>query len=160
MIFRAHRRAGFYFRLVGSCVFLAAFFLPAITTGETGPFSGPQPGFVCAFVAILFSVSHLHGGMEGVGPEVFPFILSGWVNPLVLIYLVFCIWPRFVWVRRCLTVAILLCIGATWLVIEKGRFIPLIGHYLWIAGILAMLAPEVAAFFIESEAVESPPLDD
>jgi hypothetical protein len=70
-------------------------------------------------------------------------ILSGWVNPLVLLYLFFCIWRKFVRTRRVLAVAILICFVATWIFFVKAPMVPLIGHFLWVAGGLMILAGEV-----------------
>jgi len=78
---------------------------------------------------------------------VFALILSGWVNPLVLFFLLFCIWKRFVIVRRALAIAILVCIGASWAFIARTSMSPKIGHFVWIAGILVMLSPEAVAIF-------------
>jgi hypothetical protein len=71
-------------------------------------------------------------------------ILSGWVNPLVLLYLVFSIWRRFVRIRRVLAAAVVVCIMATWVFFFKSAMIPLVGHFVWVAGGLMILAGEVA----------------
>ena len=70
-------------------------------------------------------------------------ILSGWINPLILFYLVFLIRPRLVWTRRIMGGAIVVFMVATWTYFALVPLIPLIGHVLWIAGILMMLAGEV-----------------
>jgi len=67
-------------------------------------------------------------------------MLSGLVNPLLLIYLLFCIWPRFVGVRRVMCVAILVCMVGPWAYFHLEHFLPLIGHYLWVSGIVIILA--------------------
>jgi hypothetical protein len=40
-------------------------------------------------------------------------------------------------------VVILLCMGATWSFFALQKVTPLTGHYLWIAGALVILLPEV-----------------
>jgi hypothetical protein len=65
----------------------------------------------------------------------------------VILYLLFCIWKRPVVVRRLLTVAIVLSIGATWIFLAKAQLHPVVGHYVWVAGILIVLSPEVIALF-------------
>jgi hypothetical protein len=137
-------------RLVGVVVFVAAFFLPAVRDAHTGsgPGSGPMSGWMCATVAISASAGILHltsGTMQGKDIlGMLCLILSGWVNPLVVLYLFFCIWRRFVRIRRVLAVAILICFVATWIFFVKAPMVPLIGHFLWVAGALMILFGEVA----------------
>ncbi len=123
---------------------MAAFFLPAcrqakITGTGTGIFT-PEVyrGWFCAWITLLntFSRDVWHS-------KEFLAILSGWINPLILFYLVFLIRPRLMWTRRIMGVAILLFMVATWIYFWLEPLVPLIGHVLWIAGILMMLAGEV-----------------
>ncbi len=140
-------------RLLGIVVFVTAFFLPAVRDGHasSGPGSAPIAGWTCAMVAISASAGILHlvsGAMQG--KELLGaccLILSGWVNPLVLLYLFFCIWRKFVRIRRVLAVAILICFVATWVFFVKAPMVPLIGHFLWVAGALMILSGEVAGLF-------------
>ncbi|MGD0631916.1 MAG: hypothetical protein ABR987_21495 [Terracidiphilus sp.] len=137
-------------RLVGIVVFVVAFFLPAVRDAHTpsGPGSLPMSGWMCATVAISASAGILHlvsGTMQGkdlLGACCL--ILSGWVNPLVILYLFFCIWKKFVLIRRVLAVAILICVVATWVFFVKAPMVPLIGHFVWVAGALMILFGEVA----------------
>jgi hypothetical protein len=139
-------------RLVGIAIFVVAFFLPAVRGAETGPGSGPYIGWTCAVVAIsasagiphLFAAGAMHD-KETLGALCL--ILSGWINPLVGLYLLFCIWKRLVIVRRVMGVAMLACMVATWVFFSKAPMYPLIGHFLWIGGILIVLSPEVASLF-------------
>ena len=134
-------------RLIGIVVFVIAFFLPAVRDAHTssGPGSLPMSGWMCATVAISASAGILHAGtMQGKDIlGMICLILSGWVNPLVLLYLFFCIWRKFVRTRRVLAVAILICFVATWIFFVKAPMVPLIGHFLWVAGGLMILAGEV-----------------
>jgi hypothetical protein len=137
-------------RVVGIVVFVVAFFLPAVRDAHTtsGPVSLPMSGWMCATVAISASAGIFHlvsGAMQGkdlLGAVCL--ILSGWVNPLVLLYLFFCIWRKFVRIRRVLAVAILVCFAATWVFLVKAPMVPLIGHFLWVAGALMILVGEVS----------------
>ena len=137
-------------RLVGIVLFVVAFFLPAVRDAHTasGPGSLPMSGWMCATVAISASAGIFHlvsGAMQGkdlLGAVCL--ILSGWVNPLVLLYLFFCIWRKFVRIRRVLAVAILVCFVATWIFLAKVPMVPTIGHFLWVAGGLMILFGEVA----------------
>ena len=134
-------------RIVGFVIFVVAFFLPAIQPSDSqgGPGSGPQVGWVCAGFALAPSAILLHPSqfLHGAANKDMTLLFSGWVNPLLLIYLLFSIWRRFVRTRRVLAVAILACLASTWIFFVEVKFIPLIGHYLWVAGILAILAPEL-----------------
>jgi hypothetical protein len=137
-------------RLAGIVVFVVAFFLPAVREAHTagGPGSGPMIGWMCALSASLATAGIFHVAHSGLnGKDVagmICLILSGWVNPLVLFYLVFCIWRKFVRIRRVLAVAILICLVATWIFLVKAPMIPLIGHFMWVAGALMILSGEVA----------------
>jgi hypothetical protein len=137
-------------RIVGIVVFVIAFFLPAVRDAHTtnGPVSLPMSGWMCATVAISASAGILHlasGTTQGKDlPGILCLILSGWVNPLVLLYLFFCIWRKFVRIRRVLAVAILICFAATWVFFVKAPMVPLIGHFVWVAGGLMILFGEVA----------------
>jgi hypothetical protein len=134
-------------RIIGLVIFVIAFFLPAIQPSDSqgGPGSGSQVGWVCAGFALAPSAILLHPAqlLHGAANKDVTLLFSGWVNPLLLIYLLFSIWRRFVWTRRVLAVAILACLASTWIFFVEVKFIPLIGHYLWVLGILAILAPEV-----------------
>lgn len=77
---------------------------------------------------------------------------SGWVVPLVIVFLVLCKWPRTVNVRRILAAIIMAGVGASWLffatqpnVPGEQPLVPLIGHYIWTTGILIMLGSEIVA---------------
>jgi len=94
-------------------------------------------GWFCAWVTLTntFSGEQWHS-------KDFLAILSGWINPLILFYLVFLIRPRLVWTRRIMGGAIVAFMAATWIYFALVPMVPLIGHVLWIAGILMMLAGE------------------
>lgn len=104
-------------------------------------------GWMCATVAGSASAGMLYLFAPGWhGKEIPGFIcitLSGWVNPLMLMYLMFSIWRKFVRIRRALAMAILVCFAAAWLLFFKAPMIPLIGHFVWVAGALMILSGEV-----------------
>ena len=147
-------------RLVGFVAFALAFLLPAVQLAgrADGPGTGPfvLTGWMCATVSAGVTAGLFHAsasawqGKDAGG--VISLILSGWVNPLVVIYLVFTIWRRLVVMRRILAVAVLVCVAATWVFFAiasktDSPMHPLIGHYVWIAGILVMLSPGAVAMF-------------
>ena len=133
-------------RVVGVVLFVIAFFLPAVRSQETsGPGSGPEQGYVCAMVSIAVT-----GGIfKAIGAQakdalgIFSLILSGWLNPLNLAYLAFLPWPKFLITRRVLAGGVVVCLVATWVFFAQSQMVPLIGHYLWAAGALLIVAGEV-----------------
>ncbi len=139
-------------RILGITVFVVAFFLPACRDKSTEMFSaGTMLGWQCARSALLVVMDE--------GALLSPFFLafmSGWVNPLIVLYLVLAATNKFVTARRVLAVAILVCMIATWIFFAAAHFVPLIGHILWIAGALLILFPEIAGHAQES-AVKNPP---
>jgi hypothetical protein len=142
-------------RLVGIAIFVTAFFLPSARSADSGPGSGPYIGWTCAVVAISASagISHLFTPSAWQEKETLGalcLILSGWINPLVILYLLSSIWKKLVLIRRALAGAILVCIGATWIFFAKAPMLPLIGHFLWVGGILIVLSPEAVAIFQRS----------
>jgi hypothetical protein len=128
-------------RIVGFCIFVAAFFLPACRE-VAAPGTNPDvyKGWFCAWVTLINSFN-----LEIWHSKSFLAILSGWINPLVLLYLVFLLWRKLVWPRRIVAGAIVLFMIATWIYFALASMAPLIGHVMWIAGALMILSGEVVA---------------
>ncbi|MGB8261887.1 MAG: hypothetical protein WCE75_16105 [Terracidiphilus sp.] len=147
-------------RFAGFLLFAAAFALPAIRVPQQDPGQVPgqdtQPGWVCAAFATAANggLSHIaDAGAKGADPvAAVALVLSGWVNPLLLLYLFLCLWPRVVRVRRVLAVFLLVCIAASWVFFVRAGFTPLIGHFLWVAGVLIALSPEVLGRWLDRKA--------
>jgi hypothetical protein len=141
------RRAVLILQSLGLCVFVASFYLPAVRGAGTGPGNGPLAGWMCAMVALAATGGIFHSAAaatEGKDlPGIICLILSGWVNPLMLMYLMFSIWRKLVRIRRVLAVAILICFAATWFFFFKAPMTPLIGHFAWVAGALMILAGDL-----------------
>lgn len=127
-------------RVLGFCIYVAAFFLPACrepaTTGVRTP--DTYKGWFCALITLTntFSRDVWHS-------KDFLAILSGWINPLILLYLVFLIGRNLVWPRRIVAAAIVAFMVATWIYFALLPLVPLVGHVLWIVGALMILAGEV-----------------
>jgi hypothetical protein len=125
-------------RIVGFLVFVAAFFLPAVREVATG---GDAPevlqGSRCAWVTLVNSFSQ-----ELWHSQNFLAILSGWINPLMVLYIIFLTFPKFRWPRRIVAGLIVLFVLGTWVFFYLYPLVPLVGHFLWIAGILLILAGE------------------
>jgi hypothetical protein len=147
-MFQTLRRVGFYFRIVGFVIYITAFSLPAIRTAGPGSESNDEVGIACAIFALLPSAGFAAAVLKlsllkDTNPGSFFLLLSGWVNLLVPIYLMFYYWPQFVRLRRVLAVSTVICVAATWMFFSESHTTPLIGHFVWVGGILMMLAPEV-----------------
>ena len=136
-------------RVAGCAIFALAFFLPAVEQAvpKTGRGTDLMTGWICAWWAFLPTIILVSqpGARAFTNDRLIEItlLLSGWVNPLLLIYLFLSFWTRFIWARRALSAAILLCVVSTWIFLARSEFRPQIGHVLWIAGIFAILAPEV-----------------
>ncbi len=127
-------------RILGLVIFAAAFLLPACReAGPVNAFTNTFKGWECA--KITFTATFEKDSYESWD---FLAVMSGWINPLILIYMPFSFFPRFKKVRRSLTVGVLVCMAATWTFFIVAHLVPLIGHFMWIAGALMILAAEVA----------------
>lgn len=132
-------RAVLISRLLGFCVYVWAFFLPACREVITPSNDTPTvlQGSRCAWITLVNTLN----------PEIwhsknFLAVLSGWINPLLLLYLTFLIFPKLRWPRRIVAGVILAFIAGTWVFFYLYPLVPLVGHWLWIAGILLILAGE------------------
>ncbi len=90
-------------RILGFLIYAAAFFLPACRESVANGVRTPDTykGWFCALITLTnsFSLKVWHS-------KDFLAVLSGWINPLILIYLVLLIWPKFVRQRRIVAAAI------------------------------------------------------
>ncbi len=139
-------------RIAGLIAFALAFFLPAVSDRDGG---NVYSGWQCAALT-LGSVIHPLDGRSISSFNVrqddlisgILFTLDGWVNPLVVAYLILLMFSGFRRTRRVLTWAIMVCMFDCWIVIGMG-LVPLIGHFLWAGGTLLILSPELLAFLKE-----------
>ncbi len=115
----------------GVCLFLLSFSLPAV---------GNLTGMECAEFAIKYwphddKISSLA-------------LFGGWLNPQVLLLFFLSAFRLASPLRGVLTVTILFSIPMTWIAIHRmnvaGMYMDLkVGHFLWIAGILLMVLPNL-----------------
>jgi hypothetical protein len=136
-------------RIFAFLVFGLSFALPAIqlvndpaAPGTAG--QNPIPGFFCAYFANYLAPAALiksHGSRET--PEWFLLTAAGYVNLLVLAILFLSIWPRLAKISALLAAATIPCFAATWVFFAKYHLNALAGHYLWVAGTLLFVLPEV-----------------
>jgi hypothetical protein len=133
------KRAVIVSRIAGFLIYVVAFFLPAVREVASG---GDTPdvlqGSRCAWITLINSFSH-----EIWHSQNFLAILSGWINPLIVLYLIFLLFPKFRWPRRIAAGLIVLFILGTWIFFYLYPLVPLVGHFLWIAGVLLILAGEL-----------------
>ena len=136
---RAAFRAAPTVRVLGFFIFVAAFFVPACKDPGGAAFRNQDVylGWFCAAVTVMNTFSR-----DVWTSKDFLSVLSGWINPLILIYLVLLIRPRFVWQRRIIAGAVIVFIFATWIYFALAPLIPLVGHFMWIVGALMVLAGE------------------
>lgn len=135
-------RAVRWLRVLGFCIYAVAFLLPACR--DPGPPNSAIPGdniykgWFCAWITVsnTFSRDVWHS-------KDFLAVLSGWINPLILIYLASLANPRLVWPRRIAAALVIAFMFATWIYFALAPLVPLVGHVLWIAGALLILAGEV-----------------
>ncbi|MGD0547207.1 MAG: hypothetical protein ABR991_05200 [Terracidiphilus sp.] len=132
-------RAVWIARILGLCIYVWAFFLPAVRQHAGNGNDAPDvfKGYICAGVTLINSLKP-----EFWHSQNYLAILSGWVNPLIALYLIFLVFPKFRWPRRIVAGLIVLFILGTWIFFYLYPLAPLLGHFLWIAGILLILAGE------------------
>lgn len=144
------------FWAAGLILFVAAFFLPAVRMPPStepsawGPGTGSTDflGWECAEITPIFTVRLLQFVIEPqrrprdarVWPELPLLAISGWVNPLLLFYLLSCVVRKLLRCRRFLAGLIVLALIATWIFLAREHFTLLLGHYLWVMGIVLTLA--------------------
>jgi hypothetical protein len=70
-------------------------------------------------------------------------MVSGWISPLVLAYLIPSLFrwsPRF---TRTLSIAIPVLMIAPFIAFSIERIVPVWGHFVWLAGTLLVVTPEL-----------------
>ncbi|HTW81448.1 MAG TPA: hypothetical protein VME23_18025 [Terracidiphilus sp.] len=126
-------------RLVGLAIFVLAFLEPAVRVQETTVLSG----WKCATIATTESMTLF--GKPGAGKHQFIEYLvaiSGWINPLIVLVILASPIRALRILRQIFAVLVVLCMAATWVLFSKQHIVPLMGHFLWIAGALLILIPE------------------
>ncbi len=155
---------------VGAVIFAVAFFVPAVGEAGKAPGSSAVPGWVCAWITAVYGytvpIQAIYGHAKLDSGE-WLLVLSGWTSPFVAIYLLLYWWRKMVIVRLVLAVVILAGLVSAWLFFltqpasHSGlRQVPLLGHYLWTAGILLILISEFRIAALRRETAELPPNDD
>jgi hypothetical protein len=130
--------------IAGLALFVAGFFLPAVRfppdprpEAHWGPGTTSHEflGYECAEITVVGSATFF----EHPKAEAIPALLSGWINPLVLLYLVACSAKLLNRTRPFIAGAIVACCLAMWVQLATQHVTLLVGHYFWIAGITLLL---------------------
>jgi hypothetical protein len=130
-------------QIAGGALFLVSFALHSIRVDSDDIFRGYQ----CADLAARFLYLAIREVLPHAARGLFPWLLnlcfglSGLINPLLLCYLLVpCKLGR--------RIASLICILfiETWCGLAYSRFVPLVGHFLWVAGTLLLLTPEISVW--------------
>jgi hypothetical protein len=125
----------FILQILGICVFVLAFFLPAVSAGP----GNPLKGWECALITLTSIIR-----AETYHSASFLAAISGLLNPLIVLYLVCSLIPRLRGlVRRLFAGLVLVCMIATWIFFGLAHLSPRIGHILWIVGALLILCGEL-----------------
>lgn len=132
-------------RLVGLGIFVLAFFLPGVRGGVTGDNTATvYPGYECASLALSETMTLFGKAVHGTPPlPALMLTFSGWLNPLIGIVFLLSFWRKALVARRIVDVLVILCMAASWTFLSEETLTPLIGHFLWIAGALLILLPDV-----------------
>jgi hypothetical protein len=139
-------------RVLGLCIFAAAFFLPACRLGAPGPGEVVFPGWKCASVALSETMSLFGKSVSGAPPfQALLVVMSGWINPLIVLVLLASFSRRLLMARRVMGVVVLVCMAATWTFFAQQKLVPLLGHFLWIAGALLILLPEALSLCVRKD---------
>jgi len=127
-------------RVLGYFVFLAAFFLPACRQVSTPGAGDPDvyKGYFCAWVTLINSLN----GQMWRSKDLLA-ILSGWINPLMLLYVAFVFSRKLRRARLVIAGVVALFLVGTWVYFAQAPLVPLIGHFLWVGGILLIMAGDL-----------------
>ena len=123
-------------RVVGLAVFAVAFLLPAL--GLDAHDEHPLMGWKCASIALTMPFSK----EASFNLDVLLVAMSGWLNFFVLLYLVLSAINKLKKVRWVLIGLSALSMISTWVFFGRQHYIPLMGHFLWIAGAVIIIFPE------------------
>jgi len=140
---RARRLFSAYALAVGATVYAISFLLPAIKFQTFA--TNEVAGWKCAWLALAmpFSlIAPVAGGNSGDGLFSLMLFACGLINPLTLAYLSMRAWDRNRRRRRLVASIALGLIPLNWIFMAHGGFVPSIGHFAWIAGLLLMMGPE------------------
>lgn len=127
-------------QLFGWLLFLVALWFPScISTVYIDEFRGPIPGFICAIAALmlLFDLRGHHFWLAA--------WLTGWVNPLALLYVFagrISKWKFGPRLQPLFALGVVTGLIASRVALAEEHFRPLVGYYLWVLSMVAIISPE------------------
>jgi hypothetical protein len=134
---------------IGLLIYALSFIFVAVANLRTSS-GGETFGFHCAYATLLFSweqakallhvPTFLHGLASISKPlEYFAFLVSGWINPFFLTFVVMAVLGRGKRLGEVLRIAIPFMVPFCWIIFLYEHLLPREGHFLWIAGMLLAL---------------------
>lgn len=143
-------------RIAALVIFAVSFALPAIRPAEADASAQPIAGWTCAvFASILGPKALVQSIGQGIRPEEILIPISGLTNDLFLLILVLSFWRRMLRARLAFGMLYLLCFLDTWIFFAVSKTTPLVGHYVWIAGAILFLVPDVVILVNERRAASA-----
>jgi len=134
----SHRWIGPLLRLAGLAIFVLAFFAAAVLHEDR-----TYSGWKCASVATTMVMTMCSKPGDHYEPFQFMVAMSGLINPLVLLTLLASPVRALRILRLVFGGAIAICMVATWVLFAQQHIAPLIGHFMWIAGALLIVIPDL-----------------
>jgi len=149
-------------RIAALLAFAVSFALPAVRMGSDSS-AHAIPGWTCAaFASVLAPKALVQSIGQGVRFEDALIPVSGLINDLFLLVIVLSSWRRLVRTRLIVGALMIPCFVATWMFFGSQKVTPLAGHYLWVAGAVLLLVPDLASLFFSrrtTAAAEREPAD-
>jgi uncharacterized membrane protein (UPF0136 family) len=124
---------------IGIAIYVASFFLPAISGPVVTSPSGSAPGYICAWYAFIQPFGGFDGYFGHRHLEYFSLMAGGWINPIFFTATILALSGRRERLLATLRTAVLLMIPFCWIVYFEEDSYPREGHVLWIAGMLLVL---------------------
>lgn len=126
--------------LIGLLLFAISFALPAVKESNADPGATGIRGYTCATLTLELPWTKDGRDMLRQSPlQYFSILLSGWINPLFLVTLLFVLikprWRVTVALAYTVTSMFIFC----WIVFFQSHLYPRSGHFLWMIGILLAL---------------------
>ena len=128
--------------VVALLAFIGSFFVTAVNNANGARNDSGPPGYVCAFMALIFLWGDIGLKMLDNRPmEFFSTLLSGWINPVFLITVFLLQIKRTMQWGRVLRVVLLLMLPSCWIAFDYDHLRPRYGYFLWtVAMVMALFA--------------------
>jgi hypothetical protein len=138
-------------RPTGAALYLVSYVIPAVANSDFGQrdlLAGKHsiPGYGCAFFSIFWGFAGFFdpSRLSAEGRRTFcSLLLPGLTNPILFVYFVLSLrrWaPR---TRRVLSAITLVCAASSVAFVLLNQLVPIYGFYLWLAGIVIIVWPDL-----------------